>query len=131
MWEVWVRYPELVSLLKCCYGQGKIPHSLSGAQMAKNNHKATRGFWIKENKNTLEAYRDSYARTAGNHPSTKSKMPKKGPAISLYIAHHSLPKGSSDTLVKLQKLSKHFFSLNSNFGIGGSSSKTPPFIVGA
>ncbi|RXH75425.1 hypothetical protein DVH24_030146, partial [Malus domestica] len=29
------------------------------------------------------------------------------------------------TLAKFQKLSKHFFSLNSNFGIGGSSAKAP------
>ena len=35
-------------------------------------------FWIKDDKNTLEAYRDSYAQAAGNDPSTKSKVPKIG-----------------------------------------------------
>ena len=35
-------------------------------------------FWTKEDKNTLEVQWDSYARAAGNHPSTKSKVPKIG-----------------------------------------------------
>ena len=35
-------------------------------------------FWVKEDKNTLEAYCDSYTRAAGNYPSTKSKVPKEG-----------------------------------------------------
>ena len=35
-------------------------------------------FWVKEGKNTLEAYWDSYMRAADNHPSTKSKVPKEG-----------------------------------------------------
>ncbi|RXH73960.1 hypothetical protein DVH24_016782, partial [Malus domestica] len=36
------------------------------------------------------------------------------------------PKDHSNTLVKIPKFSKHSFSLNSNFGIGGSSAKAPP-----
>ncbi|RXH76869.1 hypothetical protein DVH24_019757 [Malus domestica] len=105
---------------------------------AKNNREATRGFWIEEDKNTLEAYQDSYAQAASNHPSTKSKMPKIGRSPSLlrglamlYIFNLIFSKNiSSNTLAKL---SKTLFSLNSNFDIGGSSAKAPPpkFIVGA
>ncbi|RXH99958.1 hypothetical protein DVH24_030449, partial [Malus domestica] len=35
------------------------------------------------------------------------------------------------TLAKLSKTLKTLFSLNSNFGIGGSSAKAPLFIMGA
>ncbi|RXH85245.1 hypothetical protein DVH24_042013 [Malus domestica] len=35
-------------------------------------------FWTKEDKNTLEAYRDSYTQAAGNYLSTKSKVSKIG-----------------------------------------------------
>ena len=43
------------------------------------------------------------------------------------------PNTHANTLAKIPKFSKHSFSLNSNFGIGGSSAKPPPppFIVGA
>ncbi|CAN6711199.1 unnamed protein product [Malus baccata var. baccata] len=68
-------------------------------------------FWTKEDKNTLEAYRVSYTRAVENHPSTKSGVPKMA---------------NSNTLAKIPKFSKHSFSLNSNFGIGGSSAKAPP-----
>ncbi|RXH75660.1 hypothetical protein DVH24_039359 [Malus domestica] len=101
---------------------------------AKNNHKATRGFLGKDDKFTLEAHRVSYTRAVENHLSTKSGVPKigrptflqRGPAIS-YIYHpFFLTKEDSKTLANFKKLSKHFFSLNSNFGIGGSSPKAPP-----
>ncbi|RXH84046.1 hypothetical protein DVH24_026945, partial [Malus domestica] len=69
------------------------------------------GFLDKKDKNTLAVQRGSYAQAAGNPLSTKTEVPK--------IAN-------SNTLAKIPKFSKHYFSLNSNFGIGGSSAKAPP-----
>ena len=43
-------------------------------------------FWVKEGKNTLEAYWDSYTRAAGNHPSTKSKVPKEGNKFKVILS---------------------------------------------
>ena len=44
--------------------------------------------WVKEDKNTLEAYWDSYARAADNHPSIKSKMSKIGNKFKDILIHY-------------------------------------------
>ncbi|CAN6587810.1 unnamed protein product [Malus baccata var. baccata] len=69
----------LNSFLTTCYG-------------AKNIHKAIRGFLTKEDKTTLEAYRDSHAQAAGNYPSTKSKVPKIANQLAKYYTYSIIPK---------------------------------------
>ncbi|RXH87576.1 hypothetical protein DVH24_034476 [Malus domestica] len=80
-------------------------------------------FWIKEDKNTLDAYRDSYARAAGNHLLTKSKMAKEG--------SHSHQKPRSSLLLKFSKALKHFFLKILTLASEVLRPKPPPFIVGA
>ncbi|RXH90919.1 hypothetical protein DVH24_006864 [Malus domestica] len=64
-----------------------------------------------DDKIALETHRVTYTQTVDNHLSTESRVPKIG---------------TSHTLAKLPKTLQILFSLNSNFGIGGSSAKAPP-----
>ncbi|CAN6679901.1 unnamed protein product [Malus baccata var. baccata] len=82
-----------------------MPRKLQNSCGAKNNQEATRGFLGEDDKIALETHRVSYTRAVENHLSTESRF---------------------HTLAKLPKTLQILFSLNSNFGIGGSLAKVPP-----
>ncbi|CAN6568286.1 unnamed protein product [Malus baccata var. baccata] len=85
--------------------------------------------WVKEDKNTLGAYRDSYARAAGSHHLTKSKMPKI--ATLLFKPHHSPQSALPILLLKFSKFSKHFSLKILTLASEVLRPKPPQFIVDA